>query len=81
MPQALARDGISPAEGSMEDAFAVFAHPQAAAAAAAVALTCLLLALSLELTVLLLTLKTSPGRPTLPAETQEPMESYDWLYE
>jgi hypothetical protein len=79
MPQALARDGISPAEGSMEDAFAVFAHPQAAAAA--VALTCLLLALSLELTVLLLTLKTSPGRPTLPAETQEPMESYDWLYE
>jgi hypothetical protein len=63
----------------MEDAFAVFAHPQAVAAA--VALTCLLLALSLELTVLLLTLKTSPGRPTLPAETQEPMESYDWLYE
>jgi hypothetical protein len=62
----------------MDQAFAVFVHPQAIAAV--VGLICLLLALGIEFAVLLLTLRQSLAHQPAPV-LQEPTESYDWLYE
>jgi len=70
--------GCRRAVSEMDQAFAVFAHPQAIAAA--VAMTCLLLALGVEVTVLLLSLRSSLARPSV-TSSQDTIESYDWLYE